>query len=287
MTRGEDGFSLVELMVVVLILAALVSIAVPVFVTARTRAEASTCMANRTIVERAAATYRSTENTAAASLQSFVTRGYVKKLPTCPGKGVYLWKSGGANASDDSLLCSIHFAGTGTALWTSDWTNLSLIKNNYGSWKYVNGKLVNVGDATQSLFTNTVPADFRFEADATLGKGPGYGFYFRSTTTSKGLSGYAFQFDPGLGNKFVVRKVTNGAESGPIVSANMPPGYSVYSATHHTTITAIGDHIVIKVDGVPVLDFNDKTYSSGQVGVRSWGASSVGLGDISVHGATP
>lgn len=95
------------------------------------------------------------------------------------------------------------------------------------------------------------------------------------------ISGYCFQFDPGLGNKFVVRKVVNGKESSPIAIASMPPGFGVYGTPHGITINAEGSHITVLVDGVKVLDFVDSTLASGGAGLRSWDGN-VPVGFISV-----
>lgn len=98
------------------------------------------------------------------------------------------------------------------------------------------------------------------------------------TNVKPDISGYCPQFDPGLGNKFVVRKVVNGAESSPIAIASMPPGFSVYGTPHDITIHAEGSHITVLVDGVKVLDFVDSTFASGGAGLRSWdGTATVGF----------
>jgi hypothetical protein len=155
-------------------------------------------------------------------------------------------------------------------------------------WKLVNGQMVPTPpNGGQALFKSPTPANFQLDSSVVLNSGPGYGLYFRSTAVAGKISGYAFQFDPGLGNKFVVRKVTNGTESAPIALSSMPAGYAIYGTAHKTTITAIGSHFVIKVDGVPVLDFVDKTYATGQAGMRTWYGSNAGFNGVSVYNATP
>jgi hypothetical protein len=54
----------------------------------------------------------------------------------------------------------------------------------------------------------------------------------------------------------------------------MPAGFQV-NGQHSISISVQGDRQVIKVDGVTVMDFRDSTYSSGTVGLRSWGYSNV------------
>jgi hypothetical protein len=182
----------------------------------------------------------------------------------------------------------VHFAGETPPVWSSNWANSSALKTLRGAWTMVNGMLTpTVPNGLTALFQSATPNDFRLESNAVLNAGPGYGIYFRSTAVGGNISGYCFQFDPGLGNKFVVRKVTNGTESAPLAISAMPTGYPIYGTAHKTTITAVGSHIVVKVDGVPVLDFVDSTYASGQSGMRAWYGSDVGFNSVSAYSATP
>lgn len=60
--RNDDGFTLVELMVVVLVIAVLLAIAIPSFVGARTRAQDRTAQANVTTASKAEAAYSAAGN---------------------------------------------------------------------------------------------------------------------------------------------------------------------------------------------------------------------------------
>jgi hypothetical protein len=109
--------------------------------------------------------------------------------------------------------------------------------------------------------------------------------YYRADGKAN-ISGYSFQYDPGLGNKFVVRTVTGGSESAPIASFNMPAGFPIYGTQHDIVIKVVGDKHVITVDGQQVLSFTNATFKSGGAGLRSWdGGSAVSFAGAKALGA--
>jgi prepilin-type N-terminal cleavage/methylation domain-containing protein len=91
MFRKNEGFTLVELMVVVLIIGILVAIAIPIFNAAKGQAQLKSCQANQRTIEGAFQTYAASNNggypTAGLvdSANELITGGYIKTAPVCPG----------------------------------------------------------------------------------------------------------------------------------------------------------------------------------------------------------
>lgn len=81
--RRDEGFTLVELMVVVLIIGILVAIAIPVFNTARASAWQRSCHANQRTIEGACQTHQADTGALPANVAALVP-SYIKVAPECP-----------------------------------------------------------------------------------------------------------------------------------------------------------------------------------------------------------
>ncbi len=89
--KGEKGFTLVELMVVILIIGILVAIAIPVYNAARAKAWTGACQANMRTLDGAIETYYATNEAYPASIAALAP-DYIREVPTCPqSSGVYTW----------------------------------------------------------------------------------------------------------------------------------------------------------------------------------------------------
>lgn len=113
----ERGFTLAELMVVVLIIGLLVAIAVPVFGAARASAEGSSCFSNQRAVEGAAQMYHSVVGSPAPAgdivAGGWCVPAYMLHAPHCPADSAqtpYAINAEGAvgtGASGDSSGCPV------------------------------------------------------------------------------------------------------------------------------------------------------------------------------------
>ena len=81
--RDSKGFTLVELMVVLLIIGILIAIAIPIYNSTQKNAKQRACEANIRTIEGAAAQYYSKEGTWPGDISVLVGE-YLKKEPKCP-----------------------------------------------------------------------------------------------------------------------------------------------------------------------------------------------------------
>jgi prepilin-type N-terminal cleavage/methylation domain-containing protein len=105
MFRKNEGFTLVELMVVVLIIGILVAIAVPIFNAAKASAQKNSCFANQRTIEGAAQSYQAGTGALPANVAAMFP-AYLKAIPTCPGGGAAY----SINSSGTVAACTVHGA---------------------------------------------------------------------------------------------------------------------------------------------------------------------------------
>src|SRR4051812_25697476 len=102
--KAKHGFTLVEIMIVVLIIGILLAIAVPNFIKARETSRAKSCIANLKQIDAAKEQWAMDTRAAATATPpaltdaSFVgSTGYIKNSPSCPSGGTYTVGNVGTN----------------------------------------------------------------------------------------------------------------------------------------------------------------------------------------------
>ncbi len=286
--QNSNGFSVIELLIVMSIVGILAGLSSPQLLHVIKARQATHCAMQRIEAQNAERQFVVDYGRSSTSIDELIQSKYLKDYPQCPAGGTYLWIND-ANESNPfrNVGCSIHYfkssspPGTNT-MFSSEFDNMSGLKTLTGNWSIQNGTIVPTFNGENRLaFGDTKWKDYTIKTNATLTSGNGYGVYYR-TDGNPNITGYAFQYDPGLGNRFVVRKVIEGREQGPFQSVAMPSGFNIYNQSHEITISVQGDRHIIKIDNQTVLDFKDSTFISGMAGLRSWGGSKVSFDNVTI-----
>ncbi len=108
--RNDSGMSALDLVTVMLVISALASITIPVFLSSNQRVQAAVCASNRAQIEARAVTYQKLKGVYPTTMAELVDKAYFAMIPSCPSHGVYVLNSVNTGG-DGEVYCSVHSAG--------------------------------------------------------------------------------------------------------------------------------------------------------------------------------
>lgn len=88
-TNNQKGFTLVELMVVVVIIGVLIAIAVPIYRSATASAQQRACQANQRMIDGAISQWQANGNEGLFPANLAALSAYFQTTPVCPNAGTY------------------------------------------------------------------------------------------------------------------------------------------------------------------------------------------------------
>ncbi|MBN1624457.1 MAG: type II secretion system protein [Clostridia bacterium] len=277
MINNKKGFTLLELMLVVVILGILIAISIAIFPGIAGKASETTCEANRYLAIRAFQRLQYTEID--LTLDDMLTdddHEYFTQDIACPEGGVL-------SVQNNTIVCSIHGAASidtgSSASYVYDFANMTqdeledlmaiIITHDRDEWDVteVDGRLVLTND---SLGENRVFFPLEFDeytivTNVQLEGSNGYGIMVEAITGNDANdSGFIFQFDAGYsGGEFVFRERSDGKEYSPfarIEPEDVIPGYdpdTYWNEEHEVEIdifeySETQNQMVVRIDGIEI-----------------------------------
>jgi len=115
--RNDSGMSALDLVTVLLVVGALASITIPVFLSSSQRVQSAVCAQNRAAIMARETSYQKIQGIYPTTMAELVDKAYFAAVPTCPGHGVYVLNSVNTGGNGE-VYCSVHYAGKDTGTTT-------------------------------------------------------------------------------------------------------------------------------------------------------------------------
>ena len=277
---GEDGFTLVELLVVIVILGVLSAVVVFSVSAVGRGADASACRAELATLERAVEVYRTT-NSGPVDDAALVSARLLRASPT-----LYTVRAANDIVPRPGTACGTLTGITAPAprvLVAADWT---VARGTVGmTGTRIDARAVSGGAATLVLNKPGTSSDQAISTKGTLYYGAGYGLWVRATFTgASAQAGYSVQLDQAFG-KLVVRHWSAGSEcTVPLATAAWPAGFSPFGQ-HTLSAQAAGDSLTVSLDGATALTVPSLTAAAAKtsckfpvatgtnMGIRTWNSA--------------
>ena len=290
--NGNKGFTLVELAISVAIIGVLAAIAIPALFNARQKANAETCRANRSTLERAEQLFIADHQRHTDTIAELNAAGYYDYV-TCPKGGTFFWVEfeEGSDQYQSLMGCSVHGVYTTVEQndqlfaelvyeddFTGDLSNWSTI---YGRWQVRDGRLESRNNGYHMILSDdgtygdqsirtTVKFDHRNASAAIV---------FRAETSGRRIrNGYGLELDRRR-KSFVYTRIENGRFYEEVFK-DVPDNFD-WDAEHEMEVKAVGDKLTLYVNGDEALTVNDDSFSEGQVGL--YAAKRLSFDDIEVR----
>ncbi len=304
MIRNNDGFSLVELLIALAIIAALVAVSLPLFLNTIKSARATAVSENLKLISDSIYDNFYSDKELPTDMNNLVRNVDDEKYGVAYKENDDETYEYIIFTSDNADILKIHellpnvsttipedeeeyeFLSNGRSTFENLTAKYSLAFTENGlepdfdesGWSK---KAIFNGDQTAQNYVVNATVDI---INPGTGNVRGYAIYIRASGEASNINAYAFQIDPGI-NRFIVRIVENGGEKG--VAA-----YRTFSSLginfnniskQNIQIQVNENHFIMTFNGVEVLNFTDNTYSKGWVGVRQWGSIRLVFSSFSIN----